>query len=328
MDGLDVCRALKQDEATRAIKIVLLTARMDEHSKLSALERGADDFLTKPFSSAELQSRITNLLQNADLDAQLRSRNLELETTLNRLKETEVQLVQSEKMNALGKLSAGLLHEINNPLNFTTMALDLAEQQARDNADLIETLRDISQGMGRIRTVVSDLRGFAHPPTESGGETFEIGAALTTALRMCSQELRDIQVDTSAVNGAKVVGDQNQIVHVLINLLVNSAHAVRSAATQRTPTITIAAARRGDRADVIVRDNGTGVKPEDLPRLCEPFFTTKEVGQGTGLGLSICHTIVKNHGGVIDITSQYGEWTQVKFDLPIAQEEPSNHGQQ
>jgi signal transduction histidine kinase len=322
MDGLDVCRALKRDQNTRSIKIVLLTARMDEHSKITALERGADDFLTKPFSSTELRTRITNLLENADLESQLRNRNQELETTLHRLKETEVQLVQSEKMNALGKLSAGLLHEINNPLNFTTMALDLAEQQASDNAALLETLKDISQGMGRIRTVVCDLRGFAHPPTESGAEPFEINAALTTALRMASQELKDIEIDTTGVNGTKVVGDQNQIVHVLINLLVNSAHALRPAPAGRKPAISVASERRGDRAAVLVRDNGTGVKPEDLPRLCEPFFTTKQVGQGTGLGLSICHTIVKNHGGNLEITSQHGEWTQVKFDLPVARQEP------
>ena len=120
------------------------------------------------------------------------------------------------------------------------------------------------------------------------------------------------------IDGVYVVGDQNQIVHVLINLLVNSAHALRRAPEGRTPTINISAQSRGGRVEVYVRDNGTGVKPEDLPRLCEPFFTTKEVGQGTGLGLSICHTIVKNHGGSIDITSQYGEWTQVKFDLTAA----------
>jgi signal transduction histidine kinase len=318
MDGLDVCRELKSNEATRTIKIVLLTARMDEQSKLTALERGADDFLTKPFSSTELTTRITNLLQAADLEAQVRTRNQELETTLKRLKETEVQLVQSEKMNALGKLSAGLLHEINNPLNFTTMALDLAEQQASENESLLETLKDIAQGMSRIRTVVSDLRGFAHPPSLSDAEPFKLEAAVTTAMRMTSQELREIHVDTAALDGIEVVGDQNQVVHIIINLLVNSAHALRSVAADRKPAITISALRRGDRVDVLLKDNGTGVKPENLPRLCEPFFTTKEVGQGTGLGLSICHTIVKNHGGTLDITSQYGEWTQVRFDLAAA----------
>ena len=318
MDGLDVCKELKSNEATRTIKIVLLTARMDEQSKLTALERGADDFLTKPFSSTELTTRITNLLQAADLEAQVRTRNQELETTLKRLKETEVQLVQSEKMNALGKLSAGLLHEINNPLNFTTMALDLAEQQASENESLLETLKDIAQGMSRIRTVVSDLRGFAHPPSLSDAEPFKLQAAVTTAMRMASQELRDIHVDTAALDGIEVVGDQNQVVHVMINLLVNSAHALRSAPAGRRTAISISAVPRGDRVDVLLRDNGTGVKPEDLPRLCEPFFTTKEVGQGTGLGLSICHTIVKNHGGTLDITSQHGEWTQVRFDLATA----------
>jgi two-component system sensor histidine kinase PhcS len=247
-----------------------------------------------------------------ELDVQ----NDRLTLTIDKLQETEVQLVQSEKMNALGKLAAGLLHEVNNPLNFTFMALQVAQEDAGEHPALKDTLADIHQGMTRIKGVISDLRTFAYPTGNSGTEAFELGGALTTALRLTAHELNGIAIDHAAINGQQVLGCQTQLAHVFMNLLVNSAHAVRGAAG-RSPQITVSCTPRGDgRLDVHVRDNGTGVKAADLPRLLEPFFTTKDVGEGTGLGLSICHTIIKNHGGDIRITSEEGQWTQVSFDLP------------
>jgi two-component system sensor histidine kinase PhcS len=103
-----------------------------------------------------------------------------------------------------------------------------------------------------------------------------------------------------------------------MNLLVNSAQALKSIKGQRQAVITVAAKIAGERAQISVQDNGTGVKKDNLPRLFDPFFTTKDVGQGMGLGLSICHTIIKNHGGQISIESEEGQWTRVTFDLPLA----------
>jgi two-component system sensor histidine kinase PhcS len=103
-----------------------------------------------------------------------------------------------------------------------------------------------------------------------------------------------------------------------MNLLINSAHAVKGKGLGREPKITVSAEIVGSRIKVSVKDNGTGVAAADLPRLFEPFFTTKQPGEGTGLGLSISHTIVKNHGGEMAIASQQGQWTEVTFDLPLA----------
>jgi len=251
--------------------------------------------------------------------------NKELASTLKKLQETEVQLVQSEKMNALGKLSAGLLHEINNPLNFTFMALQVAEQEAGENESLKDTLKDIDQGMGRIRGVISDLRAFAYPSELAHREPFDLNEVLTSALRLTAHELGEFPVERQGVDQVKALGVKSQVVHVFMNLLMNSADALKARAAVNAPDkavdgppkITVSCTPRGNRTAVSVRDNGVGVRKEDLPRLLEPFFTTKQVGQGMGLGLSICHTIVKNHGGEITITSEQGRWTQVTFDLPI-----------
>jgi two-component system sensor histidine kinase PhcS len=256
--------------------------------------------------------------QEFRLRYELDSKNTELANTLQKLQETEVQLVQSEKMNALGKLSAGLLHEINNPLNFTFMALQVAQQEVADNITVLDTLKDIGEGMGRIRDVVSDLRAFAYPATQANSERFSMKDALTTALRLMSHELGEMQIEQEGFDGAEAMGVKTQIVHVLMNTLVNSVHAVKAEKSGRAHRISISCQPTGDRLSVKVRDNGIGVKAANLPRLCEPFFTTKEVGQGTGLGLSISHTIVKNHGGNLVITSEEGHWTEVTFDLPLA----------
>ncbi len=256
--------------------------------------------------------------EDFSLRHELHDNNVELASTLKKLQDTEVQLVQSEKMNALGKLSAGLLHEINNPLNYTFMALQVAQGEAGDNESLNETLNDIHQGMERIRGVISDLRAFAHPTPAEMRETFDLGEALTTALRLTAHELGTIPVDQSAISGCVAVGAKTQIVHVFMNLLVNSAYALRQVMDQREPRIVISSNLNASRLEISVQDNGCGVADADLPRLTEPFFTTKQPGEGTGLGLSICHTIIENHGGKIAIASEKGSWTKVTFDLGAA----------
>ena len=248
---------------------------------------------------------------------ELDKNNRELAATLVKLQETEVQLVQSEKMNALGKLSAGLLHEINNPLNFTFMALQIAEQEATGNDGLRDTLKDIGEGMGRIRTVISDLRAFAYPTQQVDTEEFLVEEALITALRLTAHELNAVVVERDAIAGVRALGSATQIVHVFMNLLVNSAHAIRSADRGEAGRIRVSCASSADRLTVKVRDNGIGVSPTNLPKLLDPFFTTKAPGEGLGLGLSICHTIVKNHGGAIHIDTEAGQWTEVSFDLPL-----------
>ncbi len=322
INGLEVCRSLRADAHTRDVKILMLTARIDEQSKIAALECGVDDFLTKPFSTVEVKTRIKNLLAAAALQDDLRFRNQELSDTLARLRSTEAQLVQSEKMNALGSLAAGLLHEINNPLNYTLMAVQSVKMSADpDDKDLVETVVDIEDGMKRIRDIVSDLRAFAYPEQMDKQEPFEILEAVKTALRFTARELSGVEVESELVNGERVVGSRTHVTQVLVNLVTNAAHAVEPIREQRPPKIRIAAESQNGRLFVHVRDNGVGIDPKLLPRIFDPFFTTRDVGQGTGLGLSICHTIIQNHGGRIDVRSEQGNWTELTFDLPLYKSE-------
>ncbi len=320
MDGLDVCLAIQKDEKLRDIKVVLLTARADEGTKVEALDRGASDFLTKPFSSVEVKTRIRNILRTASLQHDVKQRNVELEEALRRLREAEGQLIQSEKLNALGSLAAGLLHEINNPLNFTLTAVQVLDQaaQASDDNDLKETLHDIEDGMKRIQNIITDLRTFAYPQQADKREKFEIVEVVDTAMRFTAHMRNGQQIEQDFEPDSPICGSKTHISQVVLNLLTNALRAVGSVGPKRQPQIKVRSERNGSMLIVRVWDNGVGIAPEVLPRVFDPFYTTQDVGEGMGLGLSICHTIVKNHGGRITVRSEPDQWTEITLELPLA----------
>lgn len=321
-DGLEICKLLRSDDSTRDLKIILLTARVDEASKIKALEEGADDFLTKPFSMIEVKTRIANQLRIAYLQKDLRARNIDLEETLSQLKETESQLVQSEKMNAIGSLSAGLLHEINNPLNYTLTALQVGREFIEeDNSELIETMDDIDEGMTRIKDIVLDLRDFAYPNSEINRESFDLNSALDTATRLLSHELNGLSISREVSADCTVYASKTQFIQVLVNLVINSLKAVNDISKDRDPIIKISGKIVNGHSVISIWDNGSGISPDNLRNIFDPFFTTRDVGEGMGLGLSICHTIVKNNGGVIRAESMTGEWTEIVTEFPATEEE-------
>ncbi len=319
MDGHEVCKRLKSDPETRNIKIILLTARIDEEAKITALKNGADDFLTKPFSRSEVETRLRNLLETSRLETELVDRNTQLENTLTELKQTQANLVRSEKLNALGGLAAGLLHEVNNPLNYVISAIQLArmEDEVKSNKHLAEYFDDIDEGVGRIRNIVTDLHTFAHPSEVEKSRAFPLKAAVDTALRFTSSETSELKLTRNLVEEDVVLGSQGHIVQVLVNLLTNACHAVSDADSEEGGAIEVRSERLADRMRVSVVDNGRGMDLETKERVFEPFFTTKDVGQGMGLGLSICYTIIKNHGGEMQVSSQEGQGATFTFDLPL-----------
>jgi signal transduction histidine kinase len=319
MDGLEVCRRIRSDPKPRPSRIMLLTARADEQSKLTALENGANDFLTKPFSTVEVLTRLRNLLENARLERDLAVRNARLEQTLKDLEATQAQLIQSEKLNALGSLSAGLLHEINNPLNYSLTALQLLGSDPSIQGDELmrEIVGDIQEGMDRIRTIVSDLRAFAYPTEAEKQGAFDLNEAVESALRFTAHELKGIEVIQELPAPAWVLGSKSHLTQVFINLLANAAKATGAMTDGRVGTIRIVGEERDGRLWVRVSDNGVGMDEQTLGRIFDPFFTTRDVGEGMGLGLSICHTIVSNHQGRLTATSRPGEGTELTFDLPV-----------
>ncbi len=256
------------------------------------------------------------------LKTEVSEKNAQLEETNSKLLDIKGQLLQQEKMAAVGTLAAGLLHEVNNPVNFCLMAIEVAleEPVTKTEPTLQECLVDARQGMQRIQHIVSDLKTFAYrrPGAEAeAGTPFLFEKALDSAIRLIAHELRGVAVTRDLPADTLVLGDEAAIIGVLINLLSNSVLAMRNAGTAG-PTIHISVKWSEQRLHVTVRDNGPGIADEHLARVFEPFFTTRDVGQGLGLGLSISYAVIERHGGLLYAESELGSWASFSFDLSRA----------
>lgn len=322
-DGVEVCRELRARPATRGLPLIMLTARVDEETKLRALAAGANDFLAKPFSIAELRARVKNLADSHQLQQALAQQNRKLEATIEELKETELQLVQAEKMASLGRLSAGIIHEINNPLNFTTTALSLLSQQAQhlpaaERADYEDIVRDIQEGVRRVANIIGDLRSFTHPQGGGQIDSVEVAEAVGAALRFLNAEWKDkVTVETHVPNGLCVPAIRGKLIQVFLNLFQNSLDALRAKSFNGVaPTLRVEARAEGAQRIISVWDNGPGISSHHLNRIFDPFFTTKEVGQGTGLGLSICYRLLSEFGAIITVRSEEGEYCEFSLVFP------------
>jgi signal transduction histidine kinase len=321
-NGLEVCRELRERTSTRLIPILLLTARADEETKLAALSVGANDFITKPFSMTELSVRLKNLFDTYNLQQELARQNQILEVTIEQLKETEVQLVHSEKLASLGRLSAGIIHEINNPLNFAKTALYVLQIMteslgANEKTEFREVLQDMGEGINRISSIVSDLRTFTQPHLTQL-EKVPVVEVINSALRLLSNEWENkVMIEKEIPEDQTIWANRNQITQVLVNLLQNALQALEKKEFSETPpTIWVRGIEDDGESLIIVRDNGEGIPSENLQKIFDPFFTTKDVGEGMGLGLSICYRIVKQHGGRIQVQSEPGAYSEFRLSLP------------
>ena len=255
------------------------------------------------------------------LKAEVAKKNTQLEETNKSLAQIKGQMLQQEKMAAIGTLAAGLLHEVNNPVNYCLMAINLAMENpvAKANTQLNECLADARQGMQRIQHIVSDLKTFAYRPKETAadGNDFLFEKTVDSSLRLVGHEIKGISITRDMPADTLVRGDEAAIIGVLVNLFSNAALAMRGV-NRPQPDIHLSAAWEGNRLRVTVKDNGPGILPENLTRVFEPFFTTREIGQGLGLGLSISYSVIERHGGILIAESAAGEWTKMIFDLPRA----------
>ena len=294
---------------------------------------------------------------NEDLEKRVSERTRDLSLTLKRLKESEAQLVQSEKMSSLGQMVAGVAHEINSPLayvkNSVATARDrmpdlrdalaraerllelmrLAEpdpaelqeafealqvklariKQARVIEDLDSLTRDGLHGIEQIVELVANLRNFSRLD-RSKVASFNVNEGVRATLLIAQSSLRKIDVERHLGDVPSITCSPSQVNQVLLNVLNNSAQAMDKPRGQ----ITITTRASGDGWVAIdVDDNGKGIEPEVMPRIFDPFYTTKEPGKGTGLGLSIAYKIVKQHGGRIDVRSTPGVGTSVTVILPV-----------
>ena len=233
------------------------------------------------------------------------------------------RLIVSERLASLGRLTASVAHELNNPLAYVCTNLDLLGEELRAQGPLAEPtselLDDVREGLERITAIVRDLRSSSRAPEEDC-EVVDIENPLNIAIQMASNEIRHrARLIRDIPSGMQVRANSMRLGQVFLNLLVNAAHAITEGHAQEN-TISVRVTAEGDEICVSIADTGDGIKPEDMERIFDPFFTTKPIGVGTGLGLSICRNIVDGYGGTISVRNDVKRGANFTVRLPMAVE--------
>jgi len=269
--------------------------------------------------------------------------NKKIEKSYTDLKATQAQLIQSEKMASLGELTAGIAHEIQNPLNFVnnfsevnTELIDELENEihAGNKEEAISIVKDIKENEQKINhhgkradVIVKGMLQHSRSST-SQKEPTDINKLADEYLRLCYHGLRakdqflnaTIQTDfDQSLQKINII--PQDIGRVLLNLFTNAFYAVTEKKKQKgedyEPTVTLSTKKSGDKVEIRVKDNGIGITQKVLDKIFQPFFTTKPTGQGTGLGLSLSYDIIKAHGGEIKIETKEKEGSEFIIQLPV-----------
>jgi len=289
---------------------------------------------------------------NSELELRVQQRTAELETAYQDLKMAQAKILQQDKMASIGQLAAGVAHEINNPMGFILSNLGtLAKYSSRlvefigvlghavervvaetDNEvrqlidskrqalkinqiidDIGDLIAESIEGGTRIKQIVMNLKGFSHID-KAEYQPADINAALSDTLAIVGNELkRKAQIHTAFGDLTPVTCHAGQLNQVFTNILLNAAQSITGHGE-----ITIETKQEGEAVTIVISDTGSGMPPEVISRVFEPFYTTREVGQGTGLGLSIAYDIVKKHQGTIEVASRAGQGTAFTITLPLA----------
>ena len=311
----------------------------------------------RPFTDKQLElittfaDQAAIAIENVRLFESVEARTRELAASLEDLRTTQDRLVQTQKLASLGQLTAGIAHEIKNPLNFVN---NFSAVSGELIDDLQETLKGIAfddKERAEIDELTKTLRGDLDKVVQHGKRADAIVKNMLLHSREGSGEHRLVDINALveeglnlAYHGARAekqgfnikleksfdpnAGEADvfpqDITRVLLNLISNGFYAATKRRAEANggdyePTLAAATKNRGDRVEITIRDNGTGIPRDVKEKMFNPFFTTKPAGEGTGLGLSISHDIVvKQHGGSIEVETQPGEFTEIKIVLPRA----------
>lgn len=290
--------------------------------------------------------------QNMILEEKVQERTHALQESNEHLKRTQTQLVNAEKMASLGQLTAGIAHEINNPINFITSNIAPLRRNISEIVEVIEGYRainaenaaerikalkeredklgleesineldgimdSIAEGSSRTAEIVRGLRNFSRLDEDDLKES-DVNEGLRSTLAVLAPQFRDkVHIDMQLEDVPLVECYPGKVNQVFMNILTNAVQATLARADNKAPKIRITTGMHGDHVVVSIKDNGIGMTEEVKARMYDPFFTTKAVGEGTGLGLAIVYGIIQDHQGSITVDSTVGQGTEFRILLPL-----------
>src|SRR2546421_428744 len=305
LDGIALARKVRGEPRTAGVPVILLSAREEVESKVAGFEAGANDYVHKPFDLQELRARI-------ELHLRLRTQAQKLREALEQLKKAEASLVQSEKMVALGRMIAGVAHELNNPIHFLRGNLALLRRHMSSVGSAMPLLADIDESVERLTAVTRQLLLFGRKQSGDVNAAVKLAEVVPLAVKMVApQTPKGVRI-VQEIDGEVVRANPQDLFQVILNIVHNALQAV----DPQRGEVRIAASRNGDRVELSVIDNGCGITKENLSRIFDPFFTTKPPGSGTGLGLSIVQELVAAQNGTVRVESEPGRGTTVAVSLP------------
>lgn len=289
-----------------------------QNSQITGLSMFVEDITELKKYQSELEEQAVNLERIVEhRTLELQEKNKVLELTLTELKEAQDKLVQSEKMASLGTLATGIGHEINNPLNFikngaSALLLHLAESKV-NLEPILPFFEIIDTGVLRANKIVKSLSHFSRE-VKSKDELCDINAILDNCLVILTSSLKNkVVVKRNLANNLpKIHGNEGKLHQALLNLLSNAEQAI-----MKKGEILISTAYDAGLISISIEDTGIGIKPEDLNKIADPFFTTKGPEQGTGLGLFISYNIIEEHNGSVSVSSIENNGTKFTIQLPV-----------
>ncbi len=356
MSGYEVCTRIREMRSVNELPVIFLSAKNQTSDLLEGFVVGGNDYLAKPITKAELLARVKTHLElldvNRNLEHKVQERTRELETKNQKILEQQEELIRKqrqlviqEKMASLGTLTAGIAHEINNPVNFAygsvqNLVVDLERFRefffdlAGPDADeeIVEAFREkmdplfehsetIIEGTRRISGIVKELQTFSRMDEADIKHVSLVDGLESTISLVKSSFAASVTFVCRFDDPLEIECWPAEMNQVFMNLIINGCQAIvekqRSNGLKAGETLTITTFKEDGCAVVRFQDEGCGMTPEVRGRIFDPFFTTKPVGEGSGLGLSISYEVVKKHKGRIEVTSHVGVGTTMTIFLPL-----------
>jgi len=340
INGYEIAKLLKSNPITKDMSILIFSAKEKSREMFKkALEVGAEDFINIPTTDEEIFLRVKVCLDRKKYIDELKNTDLAMRAAFDKIKETQAQLIQAEKLNAIGQLASGVAHEVRNPLAIALQSANYLEQTLPiEKKDVSETLNLLKSSIKKASDIITLLLDFS----KTGNinlQPKDINSILESSLELVQHRMKFKNIKITKefkTDIAKVLVDKNRIEQVFVDVLLNSIEAmpkggeiiIRTFEEQLEKPENGIGRRTEDHfalgekaVRVEIEDTGVGISEEDLKRMFEPFFTRKNATGGIGLGLVVSRNIINLHHGLISVTSKIDKGTKVTVTLKIAKEE-------